>query len=116
MIREHSGQINQRYNPTKIQFDEHGSTKIAIKAVFGQGFLETHTLGFDYHVDRSVKTHKKYFNSKDCVLVNALKNSVTEDGYNQEKKKRLSNLISKQPEFCQRPLTDMLNFWDNVKY
>ena len=30
MIREHSGQINQRFNPTNIQFDERASTKIAI--------------------------------------------------------------------------------------
>ena len=45
------------------------------------------------------------------VLVNALKNRVK---YNREKT-RLTNLISKQNEFCQRPLTDMLDFWDNLK-
>ena len=91
MIREHSGQINQRFNTTKMQFDEHGSTKVAIKAIFWEEFPETHTLGCDYHLDRSVKKHKKYFKSSDidlrCVLVNALKNSVTEDGYNQEEKR-----------------------------
>ena len=82
MIREHSGQINQRFNSTNIQFGEHGSTKIAIKAVFGEEFLKTCTLGCDYHLDRSV--YKKHFNSCDvdlfCVLLNSLKNNVTEDG------------------------------------
>lgn len=36
MIREHSGQINQHFNLTHIQFDKHGSTKIAIKSAFGK--------------------------------------------------------------------------------
>ena len=119
MIREHFGHINQRFNPTNIQLDEHGSTKIAIKAVSGVEFLKKSTLGCGYHLDRSVDKHKKHFNSSDvdlfCVLVNSLKNSVTEDGHNQEKK-RLINLVSKQPEFGQRPLTDILDFCDDVKY
>ena len=38
-----------------------------------------------------------------------------EDEYNREKT-RLTNLISKEPEFCERPLTDMFYFWDNLKY
>ena len=61
MIREHSGQINQRFNPTNIQFDEHGSTAIAIKSAFGKKFLKTSTWGWDYCVDK----HKKYFNSSE---------------------------------------------------
>ena len=119
MLRKHSRQINQHFNPTNIHFDEHSCTKIAIKAVFGEEFLKPRTLGCDCHVDRSVDKRKKCFNSSDsdlfCYLVNSLKNSVTEDGHNREKK-RLINLISKQPEFCQRPLTDMLDFCDQVKY
>ena len=105
---EYSGQINQRFNPNNIQFDEHGSTKIAIKFAFGEKFLKTRTLGCNNHLDRSVDKHKKYFNTNNvdlfCVLVNARKNSVMEDELNQ-KKSRLTNLISKQPEFCQSPLT-----------
>ena len=38
MITEHSGQIKKRFNPTNIQLDEHGSTKIAIKFAFGKSF------------------------------------------------------------------------------
>ena len=86
MIREHSGQINQHFNPTNIQFHEHGSTKIAIKSAFVEKFLQIRTLGCDYHLDRSVDKHNKYFNSSDvdlfCVLVNPLKNSVMKDEYN----------------------------------
>lgn len=37
------------------------------------------------------------------------------DVYNREKK-WLINLISKQPEFCKRLLTNTLNHWGNVKY
>ena len=96
MIREHSEQINQRFNLTNIQFDKHGSTKIAIKAVFGEEFLKTRTLGCGYHLECSADKHKKHFNSTDVdlffVLVNSLKNSVTEDEYYREKK-RLINLI-----------------------
>ena len=66
MISEHSGQINQRFNPTNTQFDKHGSTKIAIKSAFGETFLKTRTLGCDYY--RSVDKHKKYFNSSDVDL------------------------------------------------
>ena len=90
MIREHSGQINQRFNPANIQLDERGSTKIAIKAVFGDEFLKARTLGCHFRLDCSVDKHKKYFNSSGvdlfCVSVNSLKNSVTEDGYNREKR------------------------------
>ena len=43
MIREHSRQINQSFNPRNIQFDDHGSTKIAIEAVFEEEFLKTRT-------------------------------------------------------------------------
>ena len=118
-LRKHSPQMNQRFNPNNIQSDEHGCTKIAIKVVLGEEFLKPHTLGCDYHLDRSVDKSKKYLNSSDfelfCFLVNSLKNNVMEDGYNREKKK-LINLIFKQAEFCQRALTDMLDFCDDVKY
>ena len=59
MLRKHSRQINQRFKPTNIQFDEHGCTKIAIKAVFGEEFLKPRTLGCDYHLDGSVDKYKK---------------------------------------------------------
>ena len=118
MLNDYTNQ-SDKFNPINIQFDEHQSTKIAIKSVFGEEFLLTRTLGCDYHLNRSVEKHKKYVNSSDAtlfgILINAMKNSVTEDGYYQEKT-RLSNLISKQPESCRKPLTDMINFWDNVKY
>ena len=68
MTRQHFRQINQRFNPTNMQFDEHRSTKIAIKAVFGEEFLKTCTLGYDYHLDRSAEKHKKYFNNSDVDL------------------------------------------------
>ena len=96
-LRKIYRRINQRFNPTNIQLKENGCTKIA-----GEEFLKPRTLGCDYHLDRSVDKHKKYFNSSYfdlfCFLVNSLKNSVTEDGYNREKK-RLINLISKQHEY-----------------
>ena len=58
-----------------------------------------------------------FFSSVDlfCVLVDVLKNSVMEDEYSWEQT-RLTNLISKQPEFCQKSLTDMLKFLDNREY
>ena len=119
IIKEHSGKINQLFNPTNIQYDKHGSTKISVKSAFGEKFLKTCTSGCDYYLDCSIDKHKKYFNSSDidllCVLVNPLKNSVMKDEYNREKT-RLTNLIYKQPEFCQRRLTDMLEFWDILKY
>ena len=33
ILRKHSRQVNQRFNPTNIKFGEHGSTKIAYKSV-----------------------------------------------------------------------------------
>ena len=67
----------------------------------------------------SIDKHTKYFNSSDvdlfCILVKALKNSVTEDAYNREKT-RLFNLISKEPEFCERLLINALDHWENMKY
>ena len=68
MIREHFGQINQRFNPTNIQLNVHGSTKIAIKAVFGEVFLKTRTLGCDYYHINS-ETKPPYPHDQCCLQV-----------------------------------------------
>ena len=76
MLRKHFRQINQCFKPTNIQFDEHGCTKLAIKAVFREEFLKPRKLGCDYHLDRVIDKHKNYLTV----------GTLTEDGYNQEEK------------------------------
>ena len=107
------------FNPIVIQCDEHGSAKIALKDIYGEDFVECRTSGCEYHLQKSVDKHKKYFNKEDAIqfnmLVNALKNCVTEEGYNREKSK-IDNLILKQAETCREPLSNMIKFWNNCKY
>ena len=84
MVLERS--CNQKsFNPINIQFDEHSITKPRLKAVFGEEFVETRTIGCEYHVQKSVDKHKKFFNDRDGesfnIIVTAMKNSVTEDGF-----------------------------------
>ena len=49
MISAQSGQINQRFSPTNIQFTEHGSTKIGIKSPFEENLLKNGTLVCECH-------------------------------------------------------------------
>ena len=61
--------------------------KIVNEVFFGEKFLKICTLGCNYDLDRCVGKLKKHFDNSDvdlfCVLVNVLKNSVTENWYNQ---------------------------------
>ena len=116
MLKDASFEI---FNPIVIQCDEHGSAKIGLREVYGDEFVNTRTSGCEYHLQKSVDKHKKYFNEEDGfnfnILVNALKNSVTEEAYTREKSK-LENLILKQSQNCQKSLFDMLRFWDSARY
>lgn len=80
MINECYGQISQLFNPIDFQ---HGSTIIAIKAVFVR-ISKTRTLGYNYHLPRSADIHRKYLNNIVVdlfqVLANALKSNAAEGG------------------------------------
>lgn len=68
------------FNPINFQ---HGSTIIAIKAVFVR-ISKTRTLGCNYHLLRSADIHRKYLNNIVVdlfqVLANARKSNAAEDG------------------------------------
>ena len=67
------------FNPTTIQCDEHASAKIGLKNVYGDEFVENRTSGCEFHLQKSIDRHKKYFNTNDGtafnMLVLAMKNS-----------------------------------------
>ena len=117
MLEEFSS--SAAFNPVNIQCDEHSSAKVGLKSVYGDEFVELRTTGCDFHLQKSIDKHKKYFTEQDGtkynMVFNALKNSVTADGYIREKLK-LESLIASQPENCQLPLTNMLVFWDKVRF
>ena len=48
------------FNPYQITDDKHGGSKLGMKAVFSETFVNERTLSCAFHMEQSVKNHKKY--------------------------------------------------------
>ena len=52
------------FNPYHLKDDEHGGNKIGMRDVFGVAFVNERTSSCEFHLDQSVKIHKKYLNKE----------------------------------------------------
>ena len=93
---------------------KNGGNKIGMRDVFGEVFANECTSSCEFHLDRSVKNHKKYlykesreFYGKLCT---SLKTSNTVEMLDANRK-LLDSVISSEIPGNQKPLNDALKFW-----
>ena len=107
------------FNPYHLKDDEHGGNKIGMRDVFGVAFVNERTSSCEFHLDQSVKNHKKYLNKESREfygeLCTSLKTSNTVEMFDTNRK-LLESLISKQIPGDQKPLNDALKFWLRCKH
>ena len=53
---------------TNVKDDEHGGSKLRMKAVLGEMFVTERKLSCEFHMEQSVKNHKKYVTKESRVL------------------------------------------------
>ena len=52
------------FNPYHLKNDEHGGNKIGMRDILGDAFVNQRTSSCEFHLDHSVKSHKKYLNKE----------------------------------------------------
>ena len=72
---------NYVFNPYHIKDDENGGNKLGMKAVLGEAFVNERTSSCEFHLDQSVKNHKKFVSKESrefyVKLCNNLRDSST---------------------------------------
>ena len=78
------------FNPYHLKDDEHGENKIGMQDVFAEAFVNELTSSCEFHLDHSVKNHKKYLNkeSRECYeeLCTSFKTSNTAQMFDTNRK------------------------------
>ena len=117
MIRTYSSEYV--FNPYHIKDEEHGGKKLGMKAVLGETFVNERTLSCEFHMEQSVKNHKKYVTKESrefyANLCNGLKDSSTTEIFNSNEA-LLRSLISNQVPENRKPLLNALDFWLKSKH
>ena len=74
------------FNPYHITDDKHGGNKLGMKAVLSETFINERTLSCPFHMEQSVKNHKKHVTKESrefyANLCNSLKHSSTTKIFN----------------------------------
>ena len=104
---------------TNVKDDEHGGSKLRMKAVLGEMFVNERKLSCEFHMEQSVKNHKKYVTKESrefyANLCNGLKDSSTTEIFNSNEA-LLRSLISNQVPGNRKPLLNALDFWLKSKH
>ena len=107
------------FNPYQITDDKHGSNKLGMKAVFSETFVNERTLSCAFHMEQSVKNHKKYVTKESrefyANFCNSLKHSSTNEIFNSNEA-LLPSLISNQIRGNRKPLLNAPDFWLKSKH
>ena len=124
MIKDHvlndgKDASNVSFNPYHLKDDEHGGNKIGMARVFGENFVKDRTSSCLYHLDQSVRNHKKLVSKEQQVeyqlLWGELKDAVTKQAYNLAYR-GLKKVIEIQVESSRKPLSDALRFWHDCRF
>ena len=106
------------FNPYHLKDDKHGGNKIGMAAVFGKVFVDTRTSSCEYHLEQSVKKHKKHVcqsDRKDYVrLCHKMKDVHSEELY-ESARASILKLIARQTPGDIQSLTKALEFWHKCK-
>ena len=99
---------------TNIKDDGHGGNKLRMKAVLGETFVNERTLSCEFHMEQSVKNHKKYVTKESrefyANLCNGLRDSSTTEIFNSNEALLRSSISNQVPE-NRKPLLNVLGFW-----